>query len=29
VTGPHQEERFIVVAGEARFTLDGREIVGR
>jgi quercetin dioxygenase-like cupin family protein len=26
---PHQEERFIVLAGEARFTLDGKEIVAR
>ena len=26
---PHQEERFIVLAGEARFTLDGRQHVAR
>jgi quercetin dioxygenase-like cupin family protein len=26
---PHQEERFIVLAGEARFTLDGQEHVAR
>jgi quercetin dioxygenase-like cupin family protein len=26
---PHQEERFIVLAGEACFTLDGKEIVAR
>jgi quercetin dioxygenase-like cupin family protein len=24
---PHQEERFIVTSGEARFTLDGEELV--
>jgi quercetin dioxygenase-like cupin family protein len=23
---PHQEERFIITAGEARFTLDGKEL---
>jgi quercetin dioxygenase-like cupin family protein len=26
---PHQEERFIVVAGEARFTLGGAELLAR
>jgi quercetin dioxygenase-like cupin family protein len=26
---PHQEERFIVLAGEAHFTLDGEELVAR
>jgi len=26
---PHQEERFIVLAGEARFTLDGEEHLAR
>jgi Cupin domain len=26
---PHQEERFIITAGEARFTLDGEERVAR
>jgi quercetin dioxygenase-like cupin family protein len=26
---PHQEERFIVTAGEAHFTLDGQERVAR
>jgi mannose-6-phosphate isomerase-like protein (cupin superfamily) len=26
---PHQEERFIVLAGEARFTLDGQECMAR
>jgi mannose-6-phosphate isomerase-like protein (cupin superfamily) len=26
---PHQEERFIVLAGEARFTLDGQQCVAR
>ena len=26
---PHQEERFIVLVGEARFTLDGQESVAR
>jgi mannose-6-phosphate isomerase-like protein (cupin superfamily) len=24
---PHQEERFIITAGEARFTLDGKELM--
>ena len=24
---PHQEERFIITSGEARFTLDGEELV--
>jgi mannose-6-phosphate isomerase-like protein (cupin superfamily) len=26
---PHQEERFIVLVGEARFTLDGQECMAR
>jgi mannose-6-phosphate isomerase-like protein (cupin superfamily) len=26
---PHQEERFIVTSGEARFTLDGEELIAR
>jgi len=26
---PHQEERFVITAGEARFTLDGEERVAR
>ena len=26
---PHQEERFIITSGEARFTLNGEELVGR
>jgi quercetin dioxygenase-like cupin family protein len=26
---PNQEERFVVTAGEARFTVDGREITAR
>jgi quercetin dioxygenase-like cupin family protein len=26
---PHQEERFMITAGEARFTLDGEERVAR
>jgi mannose-6-phosphate isomerase-like protein (cupin superfamily) len=26
---PHQEERFAILAGEARFTLDGKQIVAR
>jgi quercetin dioxygenase-like cupin family protein len=26
---PHQEERFIVLAGEARFTLDGQQCLTR
>ena len=26
---PHQEERFIITAGEAHFTLDGEELLAR
>jgi quercetin dioxygenase-like cupin family protein len=26
---PHQEERFIITAGEARFTLDGKELIAK
>jgi mannose-6-phosphate isomerase-like protein (cupin superfamily) len=26
---PHQEERFIITAGEAHFTLDGKELTAR
>ncbi len=26
---PHQEERFIILTGEARFTLDGQQCVAR
>ena len=26
---PRQEERFIITSGEARFTLDGKELVAR
>jgi quercetin dioxygenase-like cupin family protein len=26
---PRQEERFIITAGEARFTLDGEELTAR
>jgi quercetin dioxygenase-like cupin family protein len=26
---PHQEERFIITSGEARFTLNGEELVAR
>jgi mannose-6-phosphate isomerase-like protein (cupin superfamily) len=26
---PHQEERFIITAGEARFTVDGKEVTAK
>ncbi len=26
---PHQEERFNITAGEARFTIDGKELTAR